>query len=65
LWSTPVQIGIALFQLHQLLGHSVWAGAGTLFAVLFLQSFVIFGFVKVYLSAFFNYLVSKRFSKSW
>ena len=46
LWSTPVQIAVALVQLHQLLGTAVWAGAGTLFAVLFLQSFVIFGFVK-------------------
>lgn len=37
---------MALVQLHDLLGTAVWAGAGTLFAVLFLQSFVVFGFVK-------------------
>ena len=46
LWSTPVQIIVALVQLAQLLGIAVWAGAGTLFAVLFLQGLVIILFVK-------------------
>jgi hypothetical protein len=46
IWSTPVQITVALVQLAQLLGVSVWAGAATLFAVLLLQGFVVFGFIR-------------------
>lgn len=46
LWSTPVQITVALVQLARLLGVSVWAGAATLFAVLLLQGFVVFGFIR-------------------
>ena len=46
LWSTPIQIAVALVQLADLLGVSVWAGAGTLFGVLLLQTFVIAAFVK-------------------
>ncbi|KAJ1340359.1 hypothetical protein BSLG_005001 [Batrachochytrium salamandrivorans] len=46
LYATPIQIVVAVYLLGQLLGVSVWAGAGTLFFVLLLQGGIIGFFVK-------------------
>ncbi|EGF77382.1 hypothetical protein BATDEDRAFT_20822 [Batrachochytrium dendrobatidis JAM81] len=45
-YATPIQIAVAIYLLGQLLGYSVWAGAGTLFFALLIQAGMIGFFVK-------------------
>ncbi|KAK6096277.1 hypothetical protein MT418_004126 [Batrachochytrium dendrobatidis] len=45
-YSTPIQIAVAIYLLGQLLGYSVWAGAGALFSALLIQGGMIGFFVK-------------------
>ncbi|EGF83523.1 hypothetical protein BATDEDRAFT_18633 [Batrachochytrium dendrobatidis JAM81] len=45
-YATPIQIAVAIYLLGQLLGYSVWAGAGALFFALLIQGGMIGFFVK-------------------